>query len=95
MAVFRLAAFLGKTVRELDISWTEFMHWQAYLEAEPPEQGAVHRTAAVLAQIANFSGRSLPDGKRVKASDFLPKKAQTAQQQKAFFKSLTEQLNGS
>ena len=94
MAVFRLAAFLGKTVRELDISWSEFVYWQAYLDAEPPEQGATHRTAAVLAQIANFSGRALPDGKRVKAADYLPKKPQTAKQQKAFFQSLTEQLNG-
>lgn len=86
--MFRLASHLGKTVAELDISWREFMYWQAYFDDEPPEAPANHRTAAVLAQIANFSGRSLPDGKRVKASDYLPKKPQTLDQQKAFFKSL-------
>ena len=92
--MFRLAAFLGKTVRELDISWSEFVYWQAYLDIEPPDRAATHRTAAVLAQIANFSGRSLPDGKRAKAEDYLPRKRQTAAEQKAFFKSLTEKLSG-
>lgn len=92
--MFRLAAFLGKTVAEMNISWREFVYWQAYMDAEPPEAGANARTASVMAQIANFSGRSLPDGKRVKPDDYLPKKPQTAEQQKAFFKSLTENHNG-
>ena len=92
--MFRLAAFLGKTVAEMRISWREFVYWQAYMDAESPEAAANARTASVLAQIANFSGRSLPDGKRVKPADYLPRKAQSATQQKAFFKSLTEKLNG-
>lgn len=86
--MFRLASHLGKTVAEMNISWREFLYWQAYFDDEPPESPANHRTAAVLAQIANFSGRSLPDGKRVKASDYLPKKPQTASQQQAFLKTL-------
>lgn len=94
MAVFRLAAYLGKTVREMDISWREFIYWQAFLDAEPPERAANQRTAAVMAQIANFAGRALPDGKRVKPDDYLPRKRQTAAEQRAFFKNLTEQLNG-
>jgi hypothetical protein len=94
MAVFRLAAYLGKTVGELDMTWREFIYWQAFLDEEPPERAANMRTAALMAQIANYAGKSLPKGKMVKPSDYLPRKPQTAAQQKAFFMSLTEQLNG-
>lgn len=82
---------LGKTVGELlrDMSWREFMHWQAYLNIEPPQRPANERTAAVLAQIANFAGRSLRDGVRVTPDEYLGERVvQTAEQQIAFFKSL-------
>jgi hypothetical protein len=77
-------------VCELNITWREFLHWQAFLEAEPPEQGDNIRTAALLAQITNMAGRSLPDHKRVKPEDFMRQaaKQQTSEDQKAFFMSL-------
>jgi hypothetical protein len=95
LALFRLASHLGKTVAEMDMTWREFIYWQAYLAEEPPEQGANHRAASLMAQIANYAGKSLPDGKRMKASDFLPRKAQSAHQQRAFFQNLSRGLNGS
>lgn len=89
MAVFRLASHLGKTVAELDISWDEFIYWRAYFSEEPPEEAANLRTAAVLAQITNMSGKSLPKGKRVTADDFLGgRKVQTAEEQIAFMRGL-------
>jgi hypothetical protein len=84
-----LAALLGKTVGELDITFREFQYWQAYLNIEPPEQGANQRTASLMAQITNMSGRSLPDKKTVTADDFLgKKKEQSIEEQIAFMKSL-------
>lgn len=86
---------LGKTVSELDISWREFNYWQAYLKMEPPDKGDNQRTASLLAQITNMSGRSLPDKKTVTADDFLGKrKVQTAEEQIAIMKSLGKK-NGS
>jgi len=80
---------LGKTVSELDMTWEEFVYWQAYLRLEPPEQGDNQRTAALLAQITNMAGRSLPDRKRVKPEDFLGTgKPQTMEEQIAFMKGL-------
>jgi len=89
--VFRLALLLGKTVSELDISWREFLYWQAYLQIENPEKGANERTAAIMAQITNMSGRSLPDKKMVTAEEFLgtaKTQQQTMQDQINFMKSL-------
>jgi hypothetical protein len=89
--VFRLATFLGKTVSELldSISWDEFIYWQAYMHLEPPERAANQRTAAILAQITNMSGKSLRDGKTVTAEDFLgTKKKQTMEEQIQFMKSI-------
>lgn len=90
MAVFRLASHLGKTVSELDITWDEFVYWQAYLRLENPEEPANLRTAALMAQITNMSGKSLPKGKTVTADDFMGKAKthQSIQDQIAFFKSL-------
>lgn len=47
------------------------------------------RTAALLAQITNMAGKSMPRGRSVKAEDFLGRKAaQTAEEQIAFMRSL-------
>ena len=91
MGMFRLALLLGKTLSELDMSWREFQHWQAYLDIEPPDKGDNARTAALLSQITNMSGRSLPANKRVEPSDFLGKSeahSMTTDQQIDFMKSL-------
>ena len=91
MGMFRLALLLGKTLSELDMSWREFQHWQAYLSIEPPGKGDNERTAALLSQITNMSGRSLPANKRVEPSDFLGKTethSMTIDQQIAFMKSI-------
>lgn len=88
MAAFRLASHLGKTVSELDITWEEFVYWQAFLKIEPPDEPAMRRTAALMAQITNMSGRSLKNNKTVSADDFMGKKMQTPDEQIAFFKSL-------
>jgi len=84
--VYRLAFYLKRPVCELNMSWRELLHWQAYLEIEPPEQGDNNRTSALLAQITNMAGRSLPDRKRVTPEDFMrkPERRQTEQDQKAF-----------
>lgn len=75
---------------ELNITWREFLHWQSYLAIEPPEMGDNQRTAALLAQITNMAGRSLPDKKRVTPDEFMhkPKKQQTEQEQKDFLRAL-------
>lgn len=74
------------------MSWREFVHWQAYLSIESPEHADNVRTAAILAQITNMAGRSLPDQKRVTLSDFLgnskPARQQPMHDQIAFMKSL-------
>ena len=89
MAVFRLASHLGKTVSDLHITWDEFVYWQAYLGVESPNEPANQRTAAILAQITNMSGRSMPKGKMVTADDFLGRpKEQTAEEQIAFMRGL-------
>lgn len=93
LAAFRLAGFLGKTLDELlDLSWDEFVHWQAFMRLEPPEQAANQRTALLLAQITNMAGRSLKGNKRVSAEDFLGKKQQkqSMADQIAFFKSMSK-----
>ena len=90
--MFRLALLLGKTVSEMNMSWREFLYWQAYLNIENPERGDNQRTAAIMAQITNMSGRSLPDKKMVSVDDFLgtEKKSlqQSMQDQIDFMKSL-------
>ena len=90
LAAFRLASHLGKTLSELDITWEEFVYWQAYFHLEPPEEPAMQRTAAILAQITNMSGKSLPKGKTVTADDFIGRKSnvQSIEDQIAFFKTL-------
>jgi hypothetical protein len=50
--------------------------------------------AALMAHMTNLARSMAGDRRTAKASDFLPKKPQSAAQQKAFFKSLTERLNG-
>jgi len=77
-------------VSELNISWREFLHWQAYFQLEPPDAADNYRTAMVLAQITNMSGKSLAKGKTSKPEDFLAKKVvvQSAEDQKAFLRSL-------
>lgn len=71
------------------MSCEEFMYWTAYLELEPPEMPALRRTAAIMAQITNMAGRSLPDKKFVDADDFLgTKKRQTMEEQLAFMRGL-------
>ena len=90
MAAFRLAFYLGKTVSELDITWEEFIHWQAYLRLEPPDEPANVRNAALMATITNMSGRSLPKNKTVAVDDFLgtKKRQQSAEEQIAFMRGL-------
>lgn len=89
-AAFRLAALLGKTFDELDLSWDEFVYWQAFLQLEPPEEPANQRAALIMAQITNMSGRSLKGNKRVTADDFLGRgnKVQSMADQIAFMKGL-------
>ena len=94
MGVFRLALLLGKTLSEMEMSWREFMLWNAYLKLEPPEEGANQRAAALMAQVTNMSGKSLRDGKTVTADDFLGKRqanVQSMEQQIAFMKTMGEQ----
>lgn len=93
MQVYRLAFLLKRPVSELRITWREFMHWQAYLRMEPPDEGDNQRTAALLAQITNMAGRSLPDRKKVKPEDFLrtsekEQARQDEEDQKAFLRAL-------
>ena len=91
LSAFRLAFLLKKTVAEIsEMPWDEFVYWQAYLSIEPPGQQDDQRFAALMAQITNMSGRSLPDRKTVKPSDFLgsPKRQQTMEEQIAFMKGL-------
>jgi len=63
------------------------------MSIEPPEEGDNLRTASLMAQITNMSGRSLPDKKMVQPSDFYgkpkpPPKPQSAAEQIAFMRSL-------
>ena len=89
LAAFRLAFYFHRPVTELNMSLRQFYTWLAYLKIEPPEEGARRRTAALMAQITNMSGRSLPDKKQVNADDFLGvKQQQTAKEQIAFMKSM-------
>lgn len=90
MAVFRLASHLGKTISELDITWDEFVYWQVFFKLEPPEKGDNERTAAILAQITNMSGKTLPRGKTLTADDFLGRvpKRQSWEQQLAYMRGL-------
>jgi hypothetical protein len=72
------------------MSATEFSYWLAYLHEYPPEEGDTRRAAAIMATITNMSGRSLPQGKHVKVDDFMGgPKAQSSEEQKAIFMSLT------
>ena len=91
MGVFRLAFLLGKTLSEMDMSWREFMYWNAYLKLEPPDDGDNKRAAALMAQITNMSGKSLRNGKTVTADDFLGRSksvAQSMEEQIAFMRGL-------
>jgi hypothetical protein len=74
----------------------EFFMWLAYLKMEPPEEAENVRMAALMAQITNMAGRSLPGKKFVDAEDFLGgKQQQTLDEQKAFMKSMTGNKDGS
>ncbi len=89
MGLFRLALLLGKTVSELDISWREFLYWNAYLKLEPPDKSDNERLAVLLAQITNMSGKSLRPGKTVEPGDFLEKpKEKVIAEQISFMKRL-------
>ena len=93
MGVFRLAFLLRKTLSEMDMSWREFMYWNAHLKLEPPDEGDNRRAAALMAQITNMSGKSLRDGKTVTAEDFLGARkthVQSMEEQIAFMKSIGE-----
>lgn len=88
LAWHRLAAYFKDP--HLQLTWEQFMHWQAYFEIEPPEHNDNYRTALILERITNMSGKSVK--KSVKVEDFMPKKetkqAQTMEEQKAFFRNL-------
>jgi len=71
------------------MTWRQFNQALAYLQMNPPEQAANHRTASLMAQIANFAGKSLKEGKTVKPSDYLSKPKQSSVQQKEFLKRIT------
>lgn len=89
--MFRLAFLLNKTVSELvsEISYEEFIYWQAYLSKEPPDEADNNRLAVLMAQITNMSGKSLPKNKTVSPEDFLKqKKPQSLEDQIAFMKGL-------
>jgi hypothetical protein len=75
------------------MTWEEFVYWQEFFKLEPPDEPAMLRTAALMAQITNMSGKSLPKGKTVSVDDFMGKKTarQSMEDQIAFMKS----LNGS
>jgi hypothetical protein len=85
-----LAAYFKRPVSELDISFEEFCHWQAFFSLEPPDQKDDIRLAMLLERITNMSGKSVK--KPVKVEDFLPKEekkmAQTLEEQKEFFRNL-------
>lgn len=68
----------------------EFNQALAFLQLNPPEEPANTRTAHLMAQIANFAGKSLQKGRTAKAEDYLskPKQKQTAKDQIAFLKGL-------
>ncbi len=73
------------------MSWREFLHWQAYLQIENPEQGDNVRCASLMAQITNMSGKSLSDKKWMSAEDFLgggKTQGQSMQDQINFMKGL-------
>lgn len=93
-----MAGHLGKTIGELDITWDEFIYWQAFFGIEHPEEAANQRTASILAQITNMSGKSLKDGVKVTADEFLgkpiknqPTRKQSIEAQIAFFKSMSKE----
>ena len=75
----------------MDMSWREFPYWNAYLQLEPPDRGDNQRTAALMAQITNMSGKSLKEGKTVSPDEFLGKtvKKQSMEDQIAYMKSLS------
>ena len=78
----------------MDMSWREFMYWNAYLKLEPPDRGDNQRAAALMAQITNMSGKSLKEGKTVSPDDFLGErvvKRQSMEDQIAYMKSLSNE----
>ena len=91
LAWHRLAAFFRDP--HLSLTWEQFCSWQAYFEIEPPEQADNWRAALLAERITNMSGRTVK--KPAKVEDFMPShkakpKAQTAAEQKAFFRGLTD-----
>ena len=87
--MYRLAFQLKKLPAEiLSMSKREFHQCLAFMQIEPPEQGDNMRTASLMAQIGNFAGKSLKEGKTLSADDYLGKPQQptyqTAEEQKAF-----------
>lgn len=91
-AAYRLAFQLKKLPSEIfAMPQREFFRCLAYMSIEPPEEPANRRTASLMAQIANFAGRQLKDGKHMSADDYLgkPKTKQTAAEQIAFLKGLS------
>jgi hypothetical protein len=89
--VYRLAYHFKKLPSEiLSMSRREFNQCLAFLQIEPPEEPANTRTANLMAQIANFAGKSLKQGKHLSADDYLgkPEIQQTATEQIAFMESI-------
>lgn len=78
------------------MSRREFNQCLAYMQIEPAEEGDNRRTASLMAQIANFSGRSLPDRKMMSPDDYLgiPEQSQTPDDQKAFMRGLKRKQDG-
>ena len=70
--------------------WDAFVYWQAFLRMEPPDEGENRRTAAIMAQITNMAGKSMPNGKTVTVEDFLGRGEQTAEEQIAFLRAISD-----
>lgn len=77
----------------MSMSRREFNQCLAYLQIDPPERGDNVRTASLMAQIGNFSGKSLKEGKTLTADDYLgtPKPKQSAASQMAFLRGINEE----
>jgi hypothetical protein len=90
LAAWRLAFHWKRPLSELNISRREFNQALAYLQIEPIDEGDNKRTASLMAQISNWSGRCK---KWLSADDYLGKPQeikpmQTTEQQKSFMRGM-------
>lgn len=77
------------------MSRREFNQCLAYLQIEPTDEGDNRRAASLMAQIANFAGRALPDRKMMSPDDYLGKpQQQSPDEQKAFMRGLKRKQDG-